>query len=116
MTKFNPENKNRLTVGEALNPITEITDEADAAQYLESYIHFIENTCNKAGSPGFNPRETALANIGYYAGYFDKETADRIYALFHTTHPVFGSTFPSAEEAIAMGKRFATKSNDEDLI
>ena len=114
MTQFNPENKKVLTYGEVLSPVACITDEKDAAQYLESYIAYIINS--QDGLSKEKAREIALQNIGYFAGYCDMETADRILKIFHTLHPVFGSAFPTPEEALEMGKRLASKVNNEDLI
>ena len=48
-----------------------------------------------------------LSNIGYYAGYYKTDTADRIYELFQTEHPFFGRRHPSAIEALARGVLYA---------
>ena len=51
----------------------------------------------------------ARENIGYLSGYFPREKADRILALFATEHPIFGKGHPTAEEAFAMGQAFGKK-------
>jgi hypothetical protein len=59
-----------------------------------------------AAEPKRDPTEvktTLLSNIGYLAGYEDLETADRIYDLFETEHPVFGRHHPTPQEALARG-------------
>lgn len=33
----------------------------------------------------------ALANIGYFAGYYDGKTAHKIMQVFKTEHPIFGA-------------------------
>jgi hypothetical protein len=55
---------------------------------------------------GYEPekaRDIILSNIGYYTGYLDNATADRVMELFDTEHPVFGKTHPTPEEAFRMG-------------
>lgn len=35
-------------------------------------------------------KNAILSNLGYMAGYYDKETSEKIYKLFSAEHPVFG--------------------------
>jgi hypothetical protein len=49
-------------------------------------------------------RRVTLVNIGYYTGYLDHDTADRIMELFDTEHPIFGRTHPTPEEAFRLGR------------
>lgn len=44
-----------------------------------------------------------LQNIGYYAGYYSWEDAQRIFRIFKTAHPIFGTRKPSTKEAFAAG-------------
>jgi hypothetical protein len=55
-------------------------------------------------------RRITLMNIGYYTGYLDHETADKVMNLFETEHPVFGRTHPTPEEAFKLGRELAEKS------
>lgn len=50
----------------------------------------------------------ALQNIGYFAGYYDQEKAATIYRVFGTSHPVFGTHRPTAEEALEAGRMLMT--------
>ena len=94
MTKFNPENKETLTYGECLGPAMEITDPEDAKQYLDAYTDFIAEWRKKEPvGTDRTPRETALVNIGYYAGYYSPETRERVYKLFNCSHPFLGKNF-----------------------
>ncbi len=47
------------------------------------------------------------ANLGYFAGYYDSETRERVERLFKCSHPVFGAIAacgqPSVKEAWAAG-------------
>ena len=88
MTKFNPENKKTLTYGDCLKPAMEITDEADAQQYLAAYTAYLETSPRKDGMTG---EQIALNNLGYFAGYYDNETRERVERLFKCSHPIFGS-------------------------
>jgi ferric iron reductase protein FhuF len=47
-------------------------------------------------------RGIVLHNIGYYTGYLDHETADKVMELFNTEHPYFGRKHPSHEEIVKM--------------
>jgi len=38
--------------------------------------------------------ENADGNVGYLAGYYDRETAQKIWDWFGTEHPIFGATYP----------------------
>jgi hypothetical protein len=106
MTKFNPENKEVLTYGEALSPAMEITDEADAQQYLNDYIAYTQKHLDKNPSDK-TASEIARINLGYYAGYYSHDVRARVEKLFNCSHPVFGSIkekgVPTPEEAFNAG-------------
>ncbi len=113
MTKFNPENKESPTYGNALGPIFKITEPEDAIQYKEAYIQYLM----KYPECGSREEATRVANsnIGYYAGYGSNEDRARIESLFLCSHPIFGSIkengVPTTEEAITAGRKIATKTN-----
>lgn len=87
--KFNPDNKTGgLTFGEALRPAMEITDQDEADQYLKEYIAYTKRLLQ------IEPREDDMTaeqivkiNLGYFAGYYDSETQERVNRLFKTKHP-----------------------------
>jgi hypothetical protein len=113
MTQFNPLNKETMTYGDSLGPAMKIKDPADAQQYLADYVAYIREGIKRANSEprkdGKSAEEIALDNLGYYAGYYDNETRERVERLFKCQHPVFGSIAengaPTAEEAFAAGMR-----------
>lgn len=74
-----------LTYGEQLHPAMAITEQADADNYLAAYIAYIE----RGGFPYEEARKIALGNIGYFAGYFNGETCERMQRLFRAVHPIF---------------------------
>ncbi len=107
MTKFNPDNKKTLTYGECLGPAMEITDAEDARQYLADYVAFIQRALDKEPRhDGKTSEEIARINLGYYAGYYDHQTRERVERVFDCTHPIFGSAAkhkPTEEEAFNAG-------------
>jgi len=107
MTTFNPENKATLTYGECLGPAMEITDPEDAKQYLEDYVNYIQAALDKEPRDDSKTAlEIAGVNLGYYAGYYDNETRERVERLFDCSHPVFGKAAegtPTPEEAFEAG-------------
>lgn len=46
-------------------------------------------------------------NLGYFAGYYDHETRERVERVFHCAHPIFGAIAsvgaPSIEDVLRMG-------------
>ena len=57
-----------------------------------------------------------LSSIGYYTGYLDHATADKIMDLFETEHPIFGKTHPTPEEALRLGLEYGRRSKERRLI
>lgn len=116
MTKFNPENKEILTYGECLKPAMEITDETDAKQYKKDYVAYIQKALDKEPrDDDMTAEEIANCNLGYFAGYYDNETRERVERLFVCSHPVFGSIkdngAPSLEDAFNKGVNQGIKEN-----
>lgn len=91
--------KREITMGEKYGPAMEITDQLNADFYFEKCV---QHTM----SFGKNRTETEnieRQNLGYYAGYYNNETRERIERLFNCSHPIFGSIAkngpPTPEEA-----------------
>ena len=109
--KFNPKNKETLTFRETLEPTISITEQANADQYLKDYIAYIRKWLDKEPrQDNMTAEQIAKANLGYYAGYFDRETRIRVEKLFHCEHPFFGKATEhevSPKEAFEIGKRLA---------
>ena len=88
MTRFNPENKEKLTYGETLHPAMTITDEEDAKQYYNSYVEYMMNIVRN-DNPDLSDsairtraEELCKANLGYFCGYYDNEIRLRVERLF----------------------------------
>lgn len=113
MTKFNPNNKKVLTYRECLEPAMEITEQADADQYLAAYVEHIQTALNEhPRDDNKTAAEIAAVNLGYYAGYYGNETRERVERLFRCSHPIFGAIAvkgaPSPEEAFEAGRKMGS--------
>ena len=93
-----PEN---ATIGDLYSPAMKITSKKEAEEYLEKLIErnikITSNSREKATS-------IEKANIGYFAGYYGTKTAQRVYKLFMTSHPIFGTSQPTPKEAFEKGR------------
>jgi len=95
------------TIGEIFKPAMEITDPKEAEEYFEAVIVYHMERYDQS-------REEATriqrSNFGYFAGYYDHETRERVERLFCCTHPIFGAASngaPTPEEAFEMGAAMA---------
>lgn len=98
------EPKQKITIGEKYGPAMEIDDQAEADAYFEACVQH----CLSFGEHDRQRcEEIERQNLGYYAGYCDHETRERVERLFGCSHPVFGAIAtngpPSPEEAFAKG-------------
>lgn len=92
VTVFNPQGLRHPTFQDALAPAMQIQDAADAQQYLRAYIAHIEcRLADDQGVDGHTAEQIARANLGYFAGYYDHTTRERVERLFGAVHPVIGS-------------------------
>ena len=82
--------------GKKLNTIMEVFDEAlrcaktnkdKASDFFKSYVESILNANNVTYDEA---EKIAKSNLGYFAGYCDKETIDIIYKTYQCSHPIFG--------------------------
>lgn len=74
--------------------IAERGDRAEAKRFLEVYA--------KVCTHGL---DTATGNIGYMAGYYSGETRRTIHDVFDVSHPIFGRSSPTPQEAFAAGQK-----------
>lgn len=97
--------KGTLSLEAKYSPAMIITDEAAAEAYLKECVeHSMEQ--NKRLSLEMATR-IEKSNIGYWAGYYDAETRERVERLFKCSHPIFGAIAkngqPTPEEAYKKG-------------
>lgn len=77
--------------------------EQEAAEAAEFYKRSVEES-----------RAILLENIGYVTGYLSHQQADNVLEIFQTTHPVFGRTHPTPEEAFRMGLEWGERSRKKE--
>jgi hypothetical protein len=91
MLAFNKDKKDKITIGEIFNQARKAETKEEAKQYLNDYASYI----TKISDNNFEDAlKIAKDNIGYFAGYYDKETYMRIQELFEISHPIFGNEYP----------------------
>lgn len=87
-----------------------IKTQEEADKFFEELVqhHMKEN-----GDSRKKAEQIQRINLGYFAGYYDSETRERVERLFDCAHPVFGKISengsPTAEEAFEAGKKWAKK-------
>jgi hypothetical protein len=79
MTKFNPDQKAKLTYGEAMYPAMNITDKEDARQYLSAYAEYISR---RHGITAAKARRIAKSNLITFAGNCSNETGLEVARIF----------------------------------
>jgi hypothetical protein len=93
--------RNDLTNGDILHPAMEVQTEVEAAAYLAGYIDF---KVRRFGKSRDEAERIVKADIGYWTGYFDEKTQERVLRLFEYSHPIFGTARPDAETALRAGR------------
>lgn len=97
------------TIGEAYGPAMKITDQAEADEYFEALVDMCVTDARDRGDAKDRAEciKIQKMNLGYYAGYYDNETRERVERLFKCSHPIFGSIAdngaPTPEEAFDAG-------------
>lgn len=86
--------------GSKYNPAMMITDQAEADAYFEKCVQH----CMAWGHTREEAEYIERTNIGYWAGYWDDETAARVHKLYKTSHSVFGDRRPRPADAFAVGE------------
>lgn len=90
----------RLTIGECYGPAMSIKTREEAKSYFD---RLVERHIRVTGNDRAKAEIIERSNLGYYAGYYDRETMTRVNDLFDTQHPIFGKEPPSPERALQAG-------------
>lgn len=113
MSKFRPPIFTaKTTLGEIYGPAMQITDPEEAQLYLDAIVrHFMTLKGPDTGKPKTRQAITknVKSSLGYFSGYYDQATMQRVFKLFCCEHPVFGSTFPTPTEAFKAGEKLGKK-------
>ena len=104
--------KDKITNGEKYGPAMKITDIKKADAYFEELVqHNMKNTNNNRKEA----EQIERSNLGYYSGYYDNETIERVQRLFSCRHPIFGSAenikTMSSKQSFEAGKEAGKKRN-----
>lgn len=91
-----------LTNGDVYGRAMDVTTDAEAALYLD---HFVAWAVRVHGEDPGMARANFLHSVGYWTGYCDNETADRVMKVFKTSHPIFGRRHPTVSEALDAGAK-----------
>lgn len=75
------------TYRELLEPAMHIISEEEADAY---FAELVEYETAMFGKTNEEATKDMKINLGYYAGYYDSETMERVNRLFHTCHPFLG--------------------------
>lgn len=84
----------------------------EAAKVIEADIHEI---AAEYKIPLSEARTRLLTDIGYYAGYYEAHTADRVFELFNTEHPIFGREHPTPAVAFRRGYEMGSQPKKEKI-
>lgn len=88
-------------IGDAAVKIAKSQDREKAKKFLQAHADALAEKGKL--TPGQDPFEVAASNIGYWAGYMDRETMELMWEIFDVDHPMFGRKVPTAIEAFEMG-------------
>jgi hypothetical protein len=99
-----------ITIGAKYCPAMEIRNQADADAY---FALCVDHCMSFGGKTRMEAEAIERKNLGYFAGYYDHETRERVERLFKCEHPMLGKiaeTGPlTADELLAAGYRWARK-------
>jgi len=94
-----------ISFADKYGPAMVIADQTQADEYFAACV---QHTMSFGIGREF-AEEAERGNLGYFAGYYDNETRERVERLFSCAHPVFGSIArngpPSPEAAFSAGMR-----------
>ena len=115
-----PNIKKGATVGDLYDPAIEIAkrgDKEEAMEYFGALVdHCLEMSKKERPQDNVDLREATRivhSNIGYWAGYYEKGTIEKVHEVFGSSHPVFGTSTPATGEAFKMGLELGKKLKNE---
>jgi CRISPR/Cas system CSM-associated protein Csm2 small subunit len=77
------------TMGEVFNLALKLAkeDTEEAKNWFYEYVNYISMKNHFSWDKSI---EIAKSNLGYFAGYYDRETCDIINKVYGAQHPIFG--------------------------
>lgn len=95
-----------MTLGDCYHPAMKCQTQEEADAWFEALV---ERDIRVHGLSREKAEAQERSNIGYFSGYYDNETAQRVFRLFRCAHPIFGTARPTADEALNMGKQLGER-------
>ncbi len=77
----------KTTIGDKYRPAMMITDQAEADAYFERCVDHMM----RVGHDRLEAEDIERQNLGYFAGYYDSKTRERVERLFRCSHPILGN-------------------------
>jgi hypothetical protein len=103
----------KATYGQLYGPAMEVQTEDEAQEY---FAVLVRRNARITGNSDQEATRIERINVGYFAGYYDRDTADRVYRLYGFGHPIFGTTRPTFEQGINAGRALMTLSQAVDEL
>lgn len=75
------------TYGDKYRPAMNVKTKEEASRYFEACVEHLMKYGKKTRKEA---EKIERANIGYWSGYYDKETMKRVQDLYEAAHPIFG--------------------------
>lgn len=95
-----------MTIKEVYENAMRVQTEEEAADIFASLIRFYRES---GEIPQADIVASLKSNLGYFAGYYDNATRERVERLYKCEHPFFGAIAikgpPTEEEALRIGYR-----------
>jgi len=82
---------NGIPAKDLYGPAMKVQNAEEAQEHLDRIIEYL--LFRNVGWDYDHASDVALQNLGYFAGYYDAETHERVNHLFNTTHPIFGNDY-----------------------
>jgi hypothetical protein len=105
--EFTERTPERHTIGDLIRAVMAVDNEADAKEFYRGYVEWLEA---QPMDNGYTAQQVADSNIGWCFGEGMREERKRMWVMSTTaSHPIFGRTSPTPEEAVRAGIRAGQK-------
>lgn len=83
------ENKELKTLGEIFDTALDLAknDKHKAGVFFNTYVDWVRDVNESSREEA---EKIVKGNLGYFAGYYDKEACDIVYSTYCCEHPIFG--------------------------
>ncbi|KKL61113.1 hypothetical protein LCGC14_2198570 [marine sediment metagenome] len=104
----------KITIGKKYDTAMCMSNKEQADEYFELLV---EHNMRMSEHSREKAEEIERTNLGYYAGYYDNETRQRVEKLFNCNHPIFGKATDdpvTPEKALKIGMDLGTRNKKGD--